>query len=99
MTTTDKKINRLQIISRRLKIIAKINMGLMLVLFACCVICYLLILRLSSDIERDDWNQLYSFQALLRNMMRLNLACLGLLLVWGPALVVCSFKIKKLKKA
>jgi hypothetical protein len=97
MNTTETQVCRLESIRRRLTFVAKINLGLMLVLFVCCLVAYFLTLRLPTDPDQD-LSPLHSLQAMLPWMLRLNLVCLGLLLLWGPALCICSFKIKKLTK-
>jgi hypothetical protein len=98
MDTTETQICRLRFIIKRLKLIGKINVGLMVVLFVLIFVAKWHLSRIAPEDPNPDWRPLHSFQAMLPWMFWLNLVCLGLLFVWGPALMVCSSKLKKLKQ-
>ncbi|HTI98232.1 MAG TPA: hypothetical protein VL527_04940 [Dongiaceae bacterium] len=93
-TTTEK--NRLEALSKRLRFIGKVNIGLMLVLFVCSLLAFFVTSRFSASPDQDVGLH-HVLGSLLKVMIPLALVCLGLLLIFGPALVVCYFKLNKMR--
>ena len=103
MKTTEIQISRLQSISKRLRFIGKINIGLMLLLMVFTVVFWVRFhiasKGLMDQIEHDlPLDPMPSLHWMTTTMLGLAITSFCLILIWGPALVVCSFKIKKLKK-
>jgi hypothetical protein len=103
MDTTDTKVCRLKSISKRLRFIGKINIGLMSVLMVFIILYWVrfhiaskgLMNQIEHDLTPDPMPNMHWMTT---TMLGLAIASFCLLLIWGPALVVCSFKIKRLKK-
>jgi hypothetical protein len=93
-TTTEKEM--LEAKSRRLRSVGRINLWLMLALIAGFLSAFFVSLSFSPN-EDDGLHQV--FDSLTRILLPLDLACLGLLLMWAPAWVICSFKLKRMNEA
>jgi hypothetical protein len=100
MDSTTIEISKLQRVSKRLRFVGKINLGLMLVLLVCAIWTWFQTVALGRmDLGKQDLTPaIHQVRGLLSFMMPLCLICLGLLLAWGPALIFCSSKIKRLSK-
>jgi hypothetical protein len=97
METTEAQISRLQLIRRRLRVIAKINIGLMVILVGCCVWSGVLLHALKDPDDPNVEHALQQFMSMNKFNLVFGAVCPLLMLVWGPALIICSYKLKKLK--
>jgi hypothetical protein len=97
MNSTATKQNQLKQIVKRLIFVAVINIALMLVWFGLAVVAYFVAGSFSAESDHDE-ETLHTLFWLLPLMKYLSIACLGLLLLWGPALVVFLFRLKQMRK-
>jgi len=92
-TTTEKK--KLEAKSRRLRVVGRVNLWLMMVLVAGFFLAFFAFLSFSPE---GDAGLHHVLDGLIRILLPLDLACLGLLSIWAPAWVICSFKLKRMAR-
>ncbi len=89
---------RLRLLERRLRVVGKINLGLIVVLLAGMVYSFFQISALiGMEPEAPGISQgIDQVIASGRHLRILAFVCLGLLLVWGPSRFIVLMKLKKL---
>jgi len=100
MDSTAQEIARLQKLDSKLKFVASINIGLSLVLIVCMVAIHFQAVTLWQN-DPSDPEVTQGMQQMIQELRLLKVflcVCIGLLLVWGPAHIICLSKLKKLSK-
>ena len=100
MDSAAQEITRLQKLDSKLKFVGSVNIGLSLVLIVCMVVLHFQAVTLGHK-DPSDPDVAQGIQQLIRQLRFFKVylwVCIGLLLVWGPAHIICLSKLKKLRK-
>jgi len=100
MNATMTKESKLKTLERRLRLVGIVNIGLMLILAVCCIFVFIQTLGLgrSGPSDSSTGRGIHQMTDELTYMKILAGVCIALLLVWGPARIICLVKLKSLSK-
>lgn len=99
MNAKEADICRLQSLIKTFVFVGKINICLSLILILLTVVALLLVPTVPTNLDlTQEQSSADSLRALLPWIMRLTLVCFVPILFWGPAMVICKFRLKKLRR-